>query len=79
MGMTLKAARINVGLTQKEAAQRIGVRVETLAKYERGKTYPNVPVLKQIESVYGIEYKDLIFLPDNYPLRVKDAKNNIAI
>lgn len=79
MGMTLKAARINVGLTQKEAAHRIGVRVETLSKYEKGKTFPNVPVLKQIETVYGIEYKDLVFLPDNYPLRVRNAKNNIAM
>lgn len=79
MGMTLKAARINAGMTQKEAAQRIGVRVETLAKYEKGKTYPNIPVLKQIETIYGIEYKDLVFLPDNYPLRVKGSKNNLAM
>lgn len=79
MGMTLKAARIIAGMTQKEAAQRIGVRVETLAKYEKGKTYPNIPVLKQIETVYGIEYKDLVFLPDNYPLRVKNSKNNLAM
>lgn len=61
--LTLKAARVNRGLTQKEAAQLIGVTVDTLGKYEKGKTYPDVPTLKKIEEVYGIGYNNLIFLP----------------
>lgn len=74
MDITLKAARINRNLTQREAASLIGIRKETLAKYEKGQTFPNIPILKRIEEVYGVEYKELIFIPDNYPLRV-DAKN----
>ena len=65
MKVTLKAARVNKGLTQTEAAKRIGITVDTLANYEKGKTYPDVPVLKKIEAVYGIGYNNLIFLPDN--------------
>ena len=65
MKVTLKAARINKGLTQIEAANRIGVTVDTLANYEKGKTYPDIPVLKKIEEVYGVSYNHLIFLPND--------------
>ena len=60
-GLTLKAARVNVGLTQKEAATELGVNVSTLLKYEQGKSYPNVKVLKRIEKLYKVPYHQLIF------------------
>jgi len=69
--MTLRAARTNLGLSQKEAANRIGISVETLGNYERGKSYPDIPILRAIEREYGLPYKDIIFLPLDYPLRVK--------
>lgn len=61
MAMTLKTARVNKGFTQKEAAELIGIGCDTLSNYENGKTYPDIPILKSIEKVYDIEYKDLIF------------------
>jgi Predicted transcriptional regulators len=69
--LTLKAARVNLGLSQKEAASRIGVSVETLGNYERGKSFPDIPILRAIEREYGVPYQSLIFLPLDYPLRVK--------
>lgn len=63
MKVTLKAARINKGLTQEEAAKLIGVGVDTLGNYERGLTYPDIPILKNIEKVYEVEYSNIIFLP----------------
>ena len=63
MKLTLKAIRINKGLSQEEASKKIGVSVDTLGNYERGITYPDVPILKKIEKVYEVEYKDIIFLP----------------
>lgn len=61
-GLTLKAARVNVGLTQKQAANELGVSESTLLKYEQGKSYPDVKVLKKIEKLYKIPYHQLIFL-----------------
>jgi transcriptional regulator with XRE-family HTH domain len=61
MPITLKAARINKGFTQKEAAKKIGIRVDTLSNYERGNTYPDIPILKKIEKVYEIGYNDIIW------------------
>lgn len=66
MAITLKSARVNVGLTQAKAAEKIGITVDTLSNYERGKSYPDVPVIQKIEEVYGVSYSDLIFLPRDY-------------
>lgn len=66
MAITLKSARVNVNLTQAKAAKLIGITVDTLSNYERGKSYPDVPIIKKIEEVYGVSYSDLIFLPKNY-------------
>ena len=64
--MPLKIARELKGLTQAEAAKLIGVSVDTLGNYERGKSYPDIPILRRIEEVYGIPYDRLIFLPLDY-------------
>lgn len=61
MKLTLKAARINAGLTQAEAAERLKISVSTLASYEAGRTFPDVEVLKRIEVLYSISYNDIIF------------------
>ncbi len=66
MGITLKAARINIGLTVEEAAKIIGISKDTLSNYERARTFPDVPTIKKMEDLYGVEYKDIIFLPCEY-------------
>lgn len=63
MAITLKAARVNRNLTQKEAAKLIGVSLKTLQNYELGESFPDVPVIRQIEKVYGMSYSEIIFLP----------------
>lgn len=68
MRMTLKMARQMKELTQEEAAKRIGVSKDTLGNYERGKSYPDIPVLRKIEEVYGVSYDRLIFLPSDFGL-----------
>lgn len=59
--LTLKALRINKGYTQEKAAELIGISVETLAKYEKGITYPDIPVLKKIEKTYDTKYDNINF------------------
>ena len=61
MKITLKAIRINKGETQEEAAKGIGIAVETLANYEKGLTFPDIPVLQKIEQHYGVSYNDINF------------------
>ena len=68
MKMTLKTARELKGLTQQEACKLIGITKDTLGNYERGKSYPDIPILRNIEKVYGVEYNQLIFLPLDFGL-----------
>ena len=70
MRMTLRTARELAGLTQIEAAKSLGISAETLGNYERGKSYPDIPILKKIEDLYGVTYDQLIFLPLDYGLTV---------
>ncbi|WP_288802562.1 helix-turn-helix transcriptional regulator [uncultured Dialister sp.] len=61
--LTLKAARVNAGLTQEEAGQRIGVSKDVISNWERGISYPDVIELRKIEEAYHVTYNNLIFLP----------------
>lgn len=71
MKLTLKAARVNAGLTQEQAADEIGVSRDVISNWESARTYPNVMNLKQIERVYGVSYNDLIFLTNDNALSGK--------
>ena len=62
MAMTLKAARVNAGLTQAEAAEKLKIAISTLQAYEQAKSFPDVPMITKIEALYGIGYNDIDFL-----------------
>ena len=77
MKLSLKMARQMRNLKQAEAAKLIGISTDTLSNYERGKSYPDVPILKRIEEVYGIPYNRLIFLHIDYGLTVDETIGEI--
>lgn len=55
MKMTLKTARELKGLTQQEACKLIGITKDTLGNYERGKSYPDIPILRNIEKFNSLQ------------------------
>lgn len=61
MQLTLKALRINKGYSQETASKLIGISVDTLANYEKGLTFPDIPILKKIEEVYETNYNNINF------------------
>ena len=63
MKITLKAARVNAGLTQEEAAERCHVSVQSLIKWEKGIVIPNFRTLTTLSEIYEIP-QDNIFLPE---------------
>lgn len=60
--ISLVAARANAGLTQEEAAVKVGVTRHTIINWEKGKITPRIPELEMLSKVYGIPV-DYIFLP----------------
>lgn len=61
--ISLKAARVNVGLPQKKAAKLLKVSPCTLSKWERGISMPKVNQIDAICNLYNVTYDMLIFLP----------------
>ena len=49
-------------ISQQEAAKLLGVSKDTLSNYERGVGFPDVPIINNIEKIYGIKYDQIIFL-----------------
>ena len=70
--ITIKAARINAGLEQKEAAERIGVTNQTLINWEKGRTVPTIDYAIRMCEVYGVSLNDLIFSGKN-PIKLVNA------
>lgn len=61
MAMTLKAARVNAGLTQDEAVKKLGISKSTLLNYESYRTKPDIEIAKKIAALYGVTVDDIIF------------------
>ena len=50
--ITLAAARVNAGFSQKSAADELDITKETLSNYENGKSVPSWDMVKKIEALY---------------------------
>lgn len=52
--ITLRAARVNAGLTQREAAKKLGINNQTLLKYERDSSRIPFALVEKASKVYGL-------------------------
>ena len=68
MKFSLKAARVNAGLTQDEVAKALGKSKNTIVNYEKGRSSPDIEIGKAIAKLYGMSVDDIIFLPDDCTL-----------
>ena len=60
MSITLKAARVNAGLTQKQFADALGVSKLTVSEWETGKRRIKPIYLPAIARVLNVSVDDLI-------------------
>ena len=63
--ITIKSARVNKGLSQKVAADRLGVSNKTLGNWENGLCFPPADMIPKICELYGMSYDNLNFLPND--------------
>lgn len=52
--ITLRAARVNAGLTQEQVQERLGISRSTLHRIETGKSSPKYKTLCDLCRLYGI-------------------------
>ena len=68
MRISLKAARVNVGLTQCDVAKKLNKSKNTIVSYEKGRSIPDIETGKALASLYGVSVDDLNFLPNDCAL-----------
>jgi DNA-binding XRE family transcriptional regulator len=59
MRISLKAARVNKGLTQKDVANALNVTEKTVGAWENKKTMPNVNKIDPLCALLGVKYDDI--------------------
>ena len=60
LGESLFNARKSRGLTQEEAAGKLGVSRQTVSKWEMGETLPDIRQAKRLAVLYGVSLDELI-------------------
>lgn len=63
MKTNLKTIRIEKGLTQGEAARRIGITQQRLSHYEVGIRQPGLEIIRKAAEIYGVTVDELIGEP----------------
>lgn len=59
--ISLRAARVNAGLSQIDAAARLGISNKTLCYWESGRRFPNQPMIEALCKLYGVSYDYIDF------------------
>lgn len=60
--ITLKAARVNAGLTQVEAAEALGISAATYQYWEKDPSQIRAKYQNLIEDAFGLAVENIIFL-----------------
>ncbi len=63
--ISLEAARVNAGLSQKEVAKALGVSNKTVSSWENGKTFPSFEKINKLCDLYSVPFDNLNFLPSH--------------
>lgn len=61
MAITLKAARVNAGFTQKQVCERLNISKNTLVSYEKHGVIPKMDRAKKLAELYGLSVDQIIF------------------
>lgn len=76
--ISLAAARVNAGFSQKESAKRMGISVKTIQNHESGATIPTWSTAENYASLYNVPI-DFIFFGSRSALsekRCDDQEDN---
>ena len=61
IGNNIKRLRQQKNLTQAHLAERLGVSYQAVSKWENNRGYPDIQLLPQIASVFGVSI-DMLFI-----------------
>ena len=71
--ISMAAARVNAGLTQKEVCKEMNISKTTLVSYEKGRTLPSMAMGEEFAKLYKIPIDAINFF--NHNLCIKHRKS----
>lgn len=72
-GSKLKQMRTKLGLSQEQFAESLGVTRQTIASWEKGKTYPDIGSVLKLSDLYEVSLDELLKEDSHMKEHVKDA------
>lgn len=60
IGQKLKEKRTQLQISQEQLAEQIGVTRQTIASWEKGKTYPDIGSILKLSDLYGVSLDELL-------------------
>lgn len=73
----LQELRKQKGLTQKELAERLYVSRTAISKWETGRGYPNIDLLKQIAAFFDVSLDTLLSKEEMFTIAQTDSKKKL--
>lgn len=61
MAISIKAARVNSGMTQKEVGDAVGKSKNTIASYEAYTTTPDIQTAQAMATLFNMSIDDIIW------------------
>ena len=76
--ISIRKLRLHMGMTQKEFGEIIGVKQQTVCKYERVNTNVSLEVLQKISDAFGVKVEEMI--ADNLDRYIQSGnRRNISL
>ena len=60
LGETLKAFRMQAGITQTELGEKLNISAQAISKWEREESQPDIETLKKLAEIYGVSVAEII-------------------
>lgn len=78
MGIVIKTHRLQNGISQLHLGERIGVSHQMVARYEKGRCFPSIPVLIKLANAVNATFEQLIKEAAS-PVRTESSKEEYNI
>ena len=75
IGKKLKNARIEAGLTQEKAAEKIDVSRQTISNWENEKSYPDIISVIALSDLYSVSLDELLKVDQKMAEHLEESTN----
>ena len=77
IGKYIAGKRKELGMTQKQLAEKLGMSDKSVSKWERGRGYPNIDSLKEISKFFSVTIDELLSGEKLLSIAEKENKANL--